>query len=68
MNELKLYESNDKALDFQYEVFAPEKSLAGTYNNNIEIKFSECESEDFEDDFDDEFDDDFFEDEDDSEE
>ena len=29
----------------------PKKNLVGTYNNDIEIKFSEGQSENFEDDF-----------------
>ena len=37
MNELRLYENNDKILDFDYETFVSEKNLVGTYNNDIEI-------------------------------
>lgn len=51
MNELKLYENNDKIIDFQYDIFVPEKNLIGTYNNDIEIKFSEGQLEIIEDDF-----------------
>ena len=49
MNELNLY--NDNSLDVQYDIFVSQKNLVGTYNDIIEIKFSEDEAGNLEEDF-----------------